>query len=663
MSERLRNEIIQEINDAWLNISIRNDEIIRPLDLIKTDDPNDFYMKLTYLMTRPEYFSFLCKNILNIDILPFQAVILAELWKRKFPMIVASRGAGKSFILSLYCIMRCLLIPNRKIVVVGAAFRQSKILYEYMENIWKNAPILRDICDQSSGPRKDVDVCRMTINGGIISCLPIGDGSKIRGYRANDIIADEFSAQSKPIFETVIAGFAAVSASPALNVQAAAAKQKAKELNFELETGMIVEESLGNQIVISGTAFYDFNHFAEYFKRWNVIIKSKGDPHKLVEVFGDEPMPEEFNWRDYSIMRIPVEMLPRGFMDEAQVARSRATIHNGIFEMEYGAIFTKDSQGFFRRSLIESCVGTEDKPINLPSGPVFFDPQLRGSPNLRYVMGVDPASEVDNFAICIVEIHPDHRRIVYCWAVNKKEHIDKVARGLTTENNFYSYCTRKIRDLMKLFPISRISMDSQGGGVAIRESLCDNNQLQAGEMPIWEIIDEDKPKETDDKAGLHILEMCNFAKQEWLAGANHGLRQDFEDKLLLFPRFDPVTIGLSIEEDAALKRTYDTLEDCVLEIEELKNELSFVEMTQTPAGRDKWETPELKLTANKKTRMRKDRYSALLMANAGAKLVAAYVPRGTYTGYGGFAEVVDNKPKFVEYTGPDWFIQAIKGVY
>ena len=67
-------------------------------------------------------------------------------------------------------------MPNRKIVVVGAAFRQSKFLHDYMENMWKNSGILRDLCDSNSGPRRDVDMCRMLINGSQVVALPIGDG-------------------------------------------------------------------------------------------------------------------------------------------------------------------------------------------------------------------------------------------------------------------------------------------------------------------------------------------------------------------------------------------------------------------------------------------------------------------------------------------------------
>ena len=343
--------IEEVIEEAWLNIDVDDAKLINPFS-IDSDIP--FETKLTWLMSQPEYFSFVAKELLNIEILPIQALMLEEMWNRKFPMLIASRGFGKSFILSLYSILRALLIPGRRIVVVGAAFRQSKVLFEYMSTMWRNAPLLRDIVGTTGGPRSQVDMCRLTIGESTVTCLPLGDGSKIRGQRANDIIADEFASIPRDIFENVVAGFAAVSASPVENVKLEAAKKKAIELGSEFT----VEEKKAtktNQIILSGTAFYDFNHFADYWKRYKSIIESKGEDKKLREVFKGE-VPSDFNWKDYSVIRIPFELLPNGFMDAGQVARSKATVHSGIYQMEYGACFTTDSQGFFKRSLIESCV-------------------------------------------------------------------------------------------------------------------------------------------------------------------------------------------------------------------------------------------------------------------------------------------------------------------
>lgn len=217
-------DIQKQLDDAWLGIDVDESTLFNPMDFVMGEDNEELIKRLSWVMMRPEYFSFACKHILNIELSPFQAVLLQEMWNRKFPMLIGTRGMGKSFILALYAILRALFMPRRKIIIVGAAFRQSKVLFEYMDTIWKNAPVLRDLCSSGSGPRKDVDRCVMYIGDSTVTALPLGDGSKIRGQRANDIIADEFASIPRDIFENVVAGFAAVASSPIEKT-----KQKAKE--------------------------------------------------------------------------------------------------------------------------------------------------------------------------------------------------------------------------------------------------------------------------------------------------------------------------------------------------------------------------------------------------------------------------------------------------
>jgi len=660
---------LKKIDEAWLGLDSVDTDLFNPMCILRPSE-DDFHLKLAWLMTRPEYLSFFCHHILNVQLLPSQALVLDEVWNRKFPMLIASRGFGKSFMLSLYAMLRGLVLPRRKIVVVGAAFRQSKVLFEYMETIWRNSPMLRDMCDSDSGPRRDTDRCVMRLNESTITCLPLGDGQKIRGQRANDIISDEFASIPRDIFENVVAGFAAVSADPVANVKRLAAKQKAEELGIIIEDENVSStQSKDNQIVLSGTAYYDFNHFATYWKKWKAIIKSQGNPAKLREVFGGEDYPETFDWTQYSIIRMPYELLPKGFMDADQVARSKATVHTGIYQMEYGACFTRDSQGFFKRSLIESCVISQENEIKDSKGtPIHFEANLIGDVNKKYIFGVDPASEVDNFSIVVLEVNPDHRRIVHCWTTTRSEHKEKVKKGYSNETDFYSYCARKIRDLMLLYPCVHIAIDAQGGGVAVTESLHDQDKIKPGELPMWPTIDDDKPKDTDGERGLHIIEMCQFAKYEWLSEANHGMRKDFEDKVLLFPFFDAVSLGLSTAQDDIKHRMFDTLEECVMDIEELKDELSMIQMTQTNNGRDRWDTPEVVVGTGKKSKMRKDRYSALLMANMAARVLQRTPEQEAYNFYGGFAtgRGGGDKPSYENeklYTGPSWFADQMKDVY
>lgn len=581
-----------------------------------------------------------------------------------------------SFILALYSLLKCIFVPGTKIVIVGSAFRQSKIIFEYMETIWNNSPILRSIfTGNNDGPRRDVDRCTIRLGDSWTIAVPLGTGEKIRGLRAHIIIADEFASISPEIYETVVSGFAAVSASPIQNVKEEARKQAMIENGLWADELEVLQNKKNNQAIIAGTADYSFKHFASYWKRYKGIIESKGDKYKLEELFKGE-VPESFNWKDYSIIRIPYELVPKGFMDDKQVSRAKATIHTGIYNMEYAACFTEDSDGFFKRSLIESCVVNENKPILVNNKEVFFDVSTVGKSDLQYIYGVDPASEKDNFSIVILELHPDHNRVVYCWTTNRNNFKERQKTGLVNEHDFYRFCARKIRNLMKIFPCARIGMDAQGGGIAIEEALHDPSKLEEGENLIWPVI-EDKYKDTDNESGLHILELVQFARADWTAQANHGLRKDLEDKILLFPRFDQVSLALALDREnkdimeTSLENLYDSESELILEIEELKNELTTIVMTQTSSAggaRDRWDTPDVKLPNGKKGKLRKDRYSALVIANMLARQINRANEPVSYDVIGSNLRADQRKSSGSLYKGPSWFTEAAndniyKGVY
>lgn len=655
--------------DAWLGIGdtskiniAQNLMINRSKEDIENPDAH-----LVRIMRNPEYFGMTCKLLMGIELHPIQIAVLNEFWTRPFPMFIASRGFGKSFSLALYSTLKLIFVPGTKIVIVGAAFRQSKLIFEYMENIWRNSPILRSIFNgNDDGPRRDVDRCTIRYGDSWAIAVPMGDGSKIRGLRAHIIIADEFASISPDIYETVVAGFAAVSASPIQNVKDQAKKKAMREAglwNDELEANSY---KMSNQAIIAGTADYSFKHFSQYWNRYKGIINSKGDKTKLEDLFKGE-VPDNFNWKDYSIVRIPYELIPKGFMDDKQVARAKATIHTGIYNMEYAACFTEDSEGFFKRSLIESCVTSEKKDITGPvSGKIVFEATTKGNPNKQYIYGIDPASENDNFSIVVIELNPDHNRVVYCWTTNRSNFRERQKTGLVEDHDFYSFCARRIRNLMKVFPCVRIGIDAQGGGVAIEEALHDPSKLEEGELLIWPVIDYNKSKETDAQQGLHILELVQFARADWTAQANHGLRKDMEDKVLLFPKFDNLTLGLSLAMEgqdvlnANLDNLYDNLSECILEIEDLKNELTTIVMTQTSTGpnaRDRWDTPEVKMPNGKKGRLRKDRYSALIIANMLARQTTKTLQPQSYDVIGANAREA-SKHQGQMYRGPEWFTNS-----
>lgn len=619
---------IDQLDYAWLNLTPEDCKTLQTAKSPFVHDIQNPGLNEVRLMRDPNYFYFAAKTLLNIELLPIQLAILEELWNRPFPMYIASRGFGKSFMLAVLAWMKMILIPNTKVVIVGAAFRQSKIVFEYMKTIWENSSVLQSIADGNSGPRVETDKLTMKFNGSWACALPMGDGQKIRGMRAHTIIADEFASISPEIYETVVQGFTSVSASPIQNVQTEARKRKFKDLGlWKDEYEELMGSPAANQSILSGTADYAFKHFAKYWKRYHTIITSGGDENKLMDAFPDGNIPDGFSWRDYSIIRIPYELVPKGFMDEKQIAKARATIHSGTFNNEYGACFSEDSDGFFKRSLIESCVVSQKNPIN----GIVFDPRTTGDRGMQYIFGVDPASEQDNFTIVILEVHPNHNRVVYCWSTTRKEFKKKVQAGTVKEHDFYGYCCRKIRNLMKAFPCVKIALDSQGGGVAIQEALQDPDKIHENEQPIYPIVNPDKPQYSDTMMGLHIVELINFADAKWTSAANHGMKKDMEDKILLLPSLDPVLLAIESERDSVFENNrqaydIDSFEDCALEIEELKNELCTIIHSMTGSGgqgsRERWDTPEVKGETGKKGRLRKDRYSSLVMANMVARQLA-----------------------------------------
>ena len=59
---------LKKINEAWLNLDLEDRNVFNPLKLVNFNE-DDYHYKLLWLMTRPEYFSFLCKQVFNINII------------------------------------------------------------------------------------------------------------------------------------------------------------------------------------------------------------------------------------------------------------------------------------------------------------------------------------------------------------------------------------------------------------------------------------------------------------------------------------------------------------------------------------------------------------------------------------------------------------------
>lgn len=565
-----------------------------------------------------------------LELLPFQSALLWMLWTHKYPMVLASRGAGKTFMYALYAVLRAILVPGSKICIVGAGFRQAKLVFEYIEKFCQVSPLLHEAIKADGGPKRAVDQCALKIGASNIFAIPLGDGSRIRGFRANVILADEFASINEEIFERVIQPFAAVRADPVKSVKIVKVINLLKKYNAPKEIIELVDEHLGfgNQICISGTAFYEFNHFYRKYEMFRKLIFSGGDRKVITQAFTegnkylmqgglDQELLKSFRHTDYAIFQLPWVGIPAGFMDETVIINAKLTDAPSKFGMEYLCRFAKDSDGFFKRSLIEGARPREQEyRINI---------ELFGQEGAQYVMAIDPARYNDNLAIVILKLTQKGYEFVYSWAMRGKS---------------FDIAVRKIRELISRFNIVLIAMDQGGGGSAIADLLCSSKFLEKGEQPIWNINDD----ANKNLPGLHILDMFQWSN-EWIREANYAMKAEIHNKTLLFPsevdeemirnqyckffrkksaQFNEQDKLYIFEELYGQTDKDDTkIIDGVWDnIEETINETCAIVVKVTEAGAETFILPPLSIQ-NKNQSLtdarRRDRYSALLLAAYAAR--------------------------------------------
>ena len=65
------------------------------------------------------------KDYLNIPLKLFQKILIYMMMVSTNFMYTASRGQGKTWLIALYCVVRCILFPGTKIVVASGVKAQA----------------------------------------------------------------------------------------------------------------------------------------------------------------------------------------------------------------------------------------------------------------------------------------------------------------------------------------------------------------------------------------------------------------------------------------------------------------------------------------------------------------------------------------------------------
>ena len=149
---------------------------------------------------------------LGVQLKTFQKLLIFMMDKFPMFMYVASRGTGKSFLIALYAILKCILYPNL-IVVISSATRGQAILMikQYVVFFQSNYPLIGNEIERvSTNPTSPECVFK---NGSKIVAVTASDNS--RGQRSHILILEEFAIMKKEIIDSVLKKFGTTPRQPA----------------------------------------------------------------------------------------------------------------------------------------------------------------------------------------------------------------------------------------------------------------------------------------------------------------------------------------------------------------------------------------------------------------------------------------------------------------
>jgi hypothetical protein len=474
---------------------------------------------------------FLVKKGMPLMLPAHQRIILKDLWAGKpFSMLILTRGGGKTALIAIYYCLKGILYPGERLGIISGSFRQAKKTFDEIASFYDESPILRECSTKKPIRPTDECVWEITGNGSIIKALPLGDGQKIRGERFYKIFIDEFPNVDREIFSSVIVPMLATRKNPTLPPSATDER---------------------NQLILASTATWQFSWAYRLYNEYKKEME-RSNP-------------------DYSVYEFDCDDVG-DFLDSSIVEYSRKHSPRIVFLMEYKLYWPKDSHGWYPASLIAKCKRD------------FCLMEKKGKPEESYVMGIDPARESDLFAVAILRLTPNGKRLVYLDA----------ASGAT-----FPEMAQKIRQLKRDFNIVRIAMDYGGGGTAVRDQLATESvwynpskKQYIEELPILPIDKSQFP----NAVGERILDVVYFSPKE-IYQMNADLKSDMEHDRLHLPK-EPIL-------------NQEWSEEIYEQVTKLEEELRAIETTTTPSGVLHFDTPS--------KHMIKDRYTSLLLANKAAK--------------------------------------------
>ena len=543
----------------------------------------------------------------GIELFPFQNIAIKAMLDGDYFLGIWSRGMSKSFSAALYCCMDAIFNPGTQIGILAATFRQSKMIFEKIEEIAaKPQAAFLSQCITKKSKRND----QFTLEFGDsrIVALPLGDGSKLRGFRFHTIIIDEMLLMPENIYNEVILPFLSVVKDPT-------ERKKVQDLESKLiSMGKMEEEERtqwpSNKLIALSSASYKFEYLYKLYQRFEDLIVNGGDGSDKAR---------------RAIMHLGYDVAPPELYDKNLIDQSKATMSFSQFDREFNAIFTDDSSGFFKTSTMAACT------VEAGSEPCV---EVKGCDSSKYILAFDPSwSESegsDDFAMHILKLNDTTKSgtLVHSYAMPGLKMQDHIT--------YFHY-------VLNCFNIVAIVGD-YGGGVQFLQGANASSTFQKDGLRIEEISANLDDNENYQERLIELMNQYSIEKNricilrkptsEWIRRGNELLQTNFDHKKIWFGAVAlddnflsqtrkkiPIKDLKFLPEYSSLGKTsadakmIDFVEHQADMINYTKSQCALIQVKSSPQGHLTFDLPQNLKRQSGPHKTRKDSYSALVLGN------------------------------------------------
>lgn len=549
--------------------------------------------------------SFTCELLTGIRLFPFQHMAIKAMMLTDYFLGIWSRGQSKSFTTGLFAALDATLNQGVHIGIISKSFRQSRMIFNKIEDIMKT-PKAAMFAEAVTRVSKSNDQWVMEIGRSKITALPLGDGEKLRGFRFQRMIIDEFLLMPERIYNEVIVPFLSVVENPT-------ERQEIHNLENKLiEAGKMLEEERtqwpNNKIIGLSSASYKFEYLYKLYQQYENLILN----------------PEKSDVAHRVIMHLSYDCAPTQLYDQSLIQQAKSTMSQSQFDREFGSIFTDDSSGYFKVSKMAACT------IEDGQGQCV---EVAGEPNDEYLLSFDPSwsesESSDDFAMHVFKLNKDRKigTLVHSYAIS----------GTSLKSHIFY-----LHYLLTHFNIVAMVGD-YNGGVQFLNACNESEIFKEANLKIDCFdADFDNPQEYQNalrdarnQYNLQSKRICHLRKptSSWIRSANELLQSAFDHKRIWFAasainddyqrqRQKHVPIEkikflrvADNEEKNSSAKMIDFIEHQKDMIDLTKAQCALIQITTTAQGTQSFDLPQNIRRQTGPDKARRDSYSALVLGN------------------------------------------------